>query len=82
MPQRQTVSESAVVEILGQLNSKELQQRRVGSTVMAPLRPRPEHKPLEVSSRLKSCPNCERRIDIGYQVCPHCRAAIRGLNDF
>ena len=31
---------------------------------------------------LKVCPNCEREIDMGYHICPHCHTYITGLNDF
>ncbi|MDR3182180.1 MAG: hypothetical protein LBT89_04530 [Planctomycetaceae bacterium] len=75
MPQRQTVSESTVVKILGQMNAAD------SRTVMAPLRNKPPVTPQPVS-RLKACPNCERKIDFGYQICPHCQKQLTGLNDF
>ena len=30
----------------------------------------------------KVCPSCEREIDMGYYICPHCHTYITGLNDF
>lgn len=30
----------------------------------------------------KVCPSCEREIDMGYHICPHCHTYITGLNDF
>lgn len=31
---------------------------------------------------VKLCPSCEREIDMGYHICPHCHTYITGLNDF
>ncbi len=31
---------------------------------------------------IKLCPSCEREIDMGYHICPHCHTYITGLNDF
>lgn len=33
-------------------------------------------------STIKQCPSCEREIDIGYHICPHCHTYITGLSDF
>ncbi|MDR3233799.1 MAG: hypothetical protein LBT46_09090 [Planctomycetaceae bacterium] len=68
------VSESAVVRILGDLN---VGDSRVGKTVMASRRPEPAAVP-----HLKTCPNCDRDIDPGYQICPHCQKQLAGLNEF
>ncbi len=31
---------------------------------------------------IKLCPSCEREIDLGYHICPHCHTYITGLDDF
>ncbi len=31
---------------------------------------------------VKCCPSCDREIDLGYHICPHCHTYIKGLNDF
>ncbi|MGL4943221.1 MAG: hypothetical protein ACRC46_08515 [Thermoguttaceae bacterium] len=30
----------------------------------------------------KLCPCCDKEIDMGYHICPHCHTYITGLNDF
>jgi len=80
------ISESAIMNILG---TPEQQSRsRVGTTV-AP--PKPAAVPRAAKStssssatlpHIKLCPSCEREIDMGYHICPHCHTYITGLNDF
>lgn len=80
VPVRKNVTESAVVEILGELNAQ-ASQNRVGRTVM-----RQDSTPAPTrnasASRLKTCPNCEQEIDLGYHICPNCHAYLVGLNEF
>ena len=36
----------------------------------------------DVKAKLKFCPSCDREIDIGYHICPHCQTYMSGLSDF
>jgi len=36
----------------------------------------PHHSPV------KLCPSCDREIDSGYHICPHCQTYISTLSDF
>jgi len=38
---------------------------------------KPQHHP-----HLKLCPSCDREIDTGYHICPHCQTYISTLSDF
>ena len=31
---------------------------------------------------VKMCPSCDREIDTGYHICPHCHTYISTLSDF
>jgi len=31
---------------------------------------------------VKFCPSCDREIDTGYHICPHCQTYISTLSDF
>jgi len=75
-----TADSAIVVAVLGELNAKSATQK-VGKTILAPKRP-PVVKESSVLAKTRVCPNCERDIDLGYQVCPHCHAYLTGLNDF
>jgi len=82
VPNRSVVADSAiVVAVLGELNAQSAAQK-VGRTVLAPKRPQAAVKDSSVLARLRVCPNCERDIDLGYHVCPHCHAYLTGLNEF
>jgi Zn finger protein HypA/HybF involved in hydrogenase expression len=85
---RQTViTDSAVVSILGDPSS--VKKNRV-KTATSPTKektvvPASEQSASSSSSVLphvRLCPNCEREIDMGYHICPHCHTYITGLNDF
>jgi len=82
IPSRSVAADSAVVvAVLGELNAKSAAQK-VGKTVLAPKRQPTTTKDSSVLARLRICPNCEREIDLGYHVCPHCHAYLSGLNEF
>lgn len=83
VPNRSVAADSAVVvAVLGELNAKSAAQR-VGRTVLAPKRqPTVAVKDSSALARVRVCPNCEREIDLGYHVCPHCHAYLAGLNEF
>ena len=84
IPNRSVTADSAiVVAVLGELNAKSAASQ-VGRTVLAPKR-QPATVAVKDSSaqaRVRICPNCERDIDLGYHVCPHCHAYLAGLNEF
>ena len=33
-------------------------------------------------THVKLCPSCDREIDTGYHICPHCQTYISTLSDF
>ena len=84
IPNRTVAADSAiVVAVLGELNAQSATQQ-VGRTVLAPKR-QPATVAVRDSSalaRVRTCPNCERDIDLGYHICPHCHAYLTGLNEF
>jgi len=83
IPNRSVAADSAViVAVLGELNAQSAAQK-VGKTVLAPKRkPAAPVQSSSVLARTKACPNCERDIDLGYHICPHCHAYLTGLNEF
>ena len=81
MPSRPVADSAIVVAVLGELNAQSAAQK-VGKTVLAPKRQSPASKGSSVLARTKVCPNCERDIDLGYHICPHCHAYLTGLNEF
>ena len=83
IPSRPVAADSAVVvAVLGELNAQSAAQK-VGRTVLAPKRqPVVAVKDSSALARIRVCPNCEREIDLGYHVCPHCHAYLAGLNEF
>lgn len=73
---------AVVVAVLGELNAQSASQK-VGKTVLAPKRlPAVVAKESSTLARVRVCPNCERDIDLGYHICPHCHAYLTGLNEF
>ncbi len=86
-PLLQTVmSDSAIVRILGNpdVPKKNNGTESAGSGsdgTKSKQGNQPRHSTLSLPN-LKQCPNCEREIDLGYHICPHCRTYITGLNDF
>ena len=82
IPNRSVTADSAVVvAVLGELNAKSASQK-VGRTVLAPKRQPATVRDSSVLARVRICPNCERDIDLGYHVCPHCHAYLTGLKEF
>ena len=81
IPNRAPTADSAiVVAVLGELNAQSASQQ-VGKTVLAPKRAA-SVRDSSTQARIKICPNCQRDIDMGYHVCPHCHAYLTGLNEF
>ncbi|MDR0328675.1 MAG: hypothetical protein LBI05_10310 [Planctomycetaceae bacterium] len=83
IPTQPAAADSAIVtSLLGELNAKSSAQR-VGKTIMAPKRqPAAAVQDSSVLARTRVCPNCDRDIDLGYHICPHCHAYLTGLNEF
>lgn len=76
-----TLSESAVVNILG------TPARKASSAVPAAAKTAAKTGTIRPASSVskaytKLCPCCEKDIDMGYHICPHCHTYITGLNDF
>jgi len=83
IPNRSVTADSAVVvAVLGELNAKSATSQ-VGRTVLAPKRQSAVAvREASMQARVRICPNCERDIDLGYHICPHCHAYLTGLNEF
>jgi len=88
------VSDSAVMSILGDANfpNQKLTGKKItppkpvissaGNSKRAGSVSGSASSSSAVLPSLKVCPNCEREIDMGYHICPHCHTYITGLNDF
>ncbi|MGL6225531.1 MAG: hypothetical protein ACRC10_02775 [Thermoguttaceae bacterium] len=80
----EVLSESAVLDILGRPEPRTMSSARLVPNAIAQ-RPAATLGQRIVSSTLptyKSCPNCERDIDVGYHICPHCHTYLTGLREF
>ncbi len=79
---RTAMTDSAVVRILGDPDAP---KKNGGDAPAGQAKPKqgdaPSHSTMTLP-HVKSCPCCEREIDLGYHICPHCRTYITGLNDF
>lgn len=83
IPNRKNADSAIVVAVLGELNAQSA-ALKVGKTILASKR-QPigtMEKDSSALARVRTCPNCERDIDLGYHVCPHCHAYLTGLNEF
>ncbi|MCL2005714.1 MAG: hypothetical protein FWG73_06070 [Planctomycetaceae bacterium] len=79
---RALAADSAIVlSVLGELNA-ESAARKAGKTILAPKRQAPPSSESSALARTRVCPSCERDIDLGYHICPHCHAYLAGLNEF
>ncbi len=87
--QSDRLTESAVLDILG------TPEPRTGSfspgTTTLATQATTIQRPATVVSRninssalpiSKICPNCDRDIDVGYHICPHCHTYLTGLSEF
>ena len=85
LPHTGYLSETAILSILG---SPEPQKKNIADDFnefanmggLATAVPRTEKK--YESSTVKPCPSCDREIDSGYHICPHCQTYISSLSDF
>jgi ribosomal protein L32 len=90
VPERNLITDSAVMSILGEMNTQP--SPRVGTTIIPSRRQTlvaahsrrssPDPSPSTIMPHVKLCPNCEKEIDLGYHICPYCHTYITGLNDF
>ena len=80
MPQTDYLSETAILSILGSPTHRprniadELDEFAAMTGKAAPHAVPPPH--------VKFCPSCDREIDTGYHICPHCQTYISTLSDF
>ena len=81
IPSRADADSAVIVAVLGELNARSAAQR-VGKTILVPKRQPAAVRESSVLARTRVCPNCERDIDLGYHICPHCHAYLTGLNEF
>jgi Zn finger protein HypA/HybF involved in hydrogenase expression len=81
--QQKVITDSAIVNILG--DPSNVKKDKVGTTV-SPVKKKnvvsSTSSASSISPHVRLCPNCEREIDMGYHICPHCHTYITGLNDF
>jgi len=82
IPLRSTdfLSETAILSILGtpQPKNGNIADDLGEFAIMAghPSTKAPHH------THVKLCPSCDREIDTGYHICPHCHTYISTLSDF
>jgi RNA polymerase subunit RPABC4/transcription elongation factor Spt4 len=83
------LSDSSVLNILGAPGSSIMKQftESLEQDGTPPKKKTPKYlqrkkKTTATSTHIKACPNCEREINLGYHICPHCHTYITGLNDF
>ena len=85
IPHTGYLSETAVLSILG---SPEPKKRSISEDLdefasMAGLTTTISQKERSHDSlHIKLCPSCDREIDTGYHICPHCQTYISSLSDF
>lgn len=82
IPSTQSLTESAILNILG---NPEVKKPHHSANI-----PLGREKPLgtfgdastSTLPAMKVCPSCDREIDTGYHICPHCHTYLTGLSDF
>ncbi len=76
------ITESAIINIMGDpAMAKALGKDAADSGKEGPS-PKPAAPSLPTKTATKVCPSCEREIDLGYHICPHCKTYIKGLDGF
>lgn len=80
LPHTGFLSETA---ILGILSSPKMKKNAIADdlTEFATMAGYPANHDHQ-SSQVKLCPSCDREIDTGYHICPHCHTYISTLSDF
>lgn len=85
LPHTGFLSETAILSILG---SPEPRKKDIASDLdrfvnMAGSTTTVSQKEKQQDSfSVKPCPSCDREIDSGYHICPHCQTYISSLSDF
>jgi hypothetical protein len=86
MPSSGYLSESAILSILGESTpmKKRMTDELSELAEMAGLAAATLSQPavIENKTKTKLCPSCDREIDTGYHICPHCQTYISSLSDF
>ena len=85
MPSSGYLSESAILSILGETSpmKKRMTDELSELAEMAGLTATAHHSTVaENRTKTKLCPSCDREIDTGYHICPHCQTYISSLGDF
>lgn len=75
------ISDSAIMNILGNPDSP-ASPASEAATLASKKAPSRSGQSSVTMPHTKLCPSCEREIDMGYHICPHCHTYITGLNDF
>ena len=80
LPHTDFLSETAILGILGapMLKRSNISDDPGDFAVLAGHTAKKIHHDLNV----KLCPSCDREIDTGYHICPHCHTYISTLSDF
>ena len=84
LPRTGYLSETAILSILG---TPETKRRNIADDLdefaaMGGLATTSKTAEDEKSVVVKLCPSCDREIDTGYHICPHCQTYISSLSDF
>lgn len=84
IPTSVSLSESAIMNILGNpdASSRHTMAPRPQQQTFAEPIPGTVSAEAKAKPATKKCPSCDREIDIGYHICPHCHMYLTGLNDF
>jgi hypothetical protein len=79
IPSQTGISDSSIVRILGEPSIPQKDRAHSSSPAKKGTAPLSGDA---ASSHIKVCPNCEKEMDVGYRICPHCHTYITGANDF
>ena len=89
LPHSDYLSETAIMGILSSpteknnTNANILDEFAAMTGHSAKNHPPHSHEKLNHShEKLKLCPSCDREIDTGYHICPHCHTYISTMSDF
>lgn len=84
VPKNGAITESAVLDILGDPETKQDSLPSASSIFSATQQKSIVFgRPIASGSlpTTKSCPSCERDIDVGYHICPHCKTYLTGADE-
>ena len=80
LPHTEFLSETAILGILGGAapkRSNSADDHGDFALLAGTIAKKVQHDP-----HVKLCPSCDREIDTGYHICPHCHTYISTLSDF